>query len=194
MILVFNLFLLGIYLNCIMILTTISVIMCVFIIHIHNRCPFKPANTLITWFYKFTITYLNRTPFTCSKKCDHSQFLRHQAKVSSASPDEDMSPLNLQKKASDRQLFRLVQTKNKGNYILCLQEADLGKGMSNGEQARRKKFIAPRSKKEDRSLQWQRVAEIWDKIFFWIELGAVSVCTVVILLVIPACKKSAPMM
>ncbi len=192
----------GVYLVTIMILTSISVALCVFILHIHmlGESPVRVPK----WLHLCTSRYLARL-------VGMSYIVRHRQAVNAAqitAQSEETKPLRIECEELNAR-YKLIQVEGNGLYILAKdgdstplekddkeELNDLHRVKESGNVIRAMNAIMvenPVTYNENRGymknqLLWHDIAEIVDRLFFWMCFFTITISTVSILVILPLSK------
>lgn len=188
----------------IMILTSISVAMCVFVLHLHRLG--QRAVKVPGWLHKVVTRYLARL-VGMSYIIDHRRSEIEAANGNNChhTPDE-IKPLRIECEELNSR-YKLIQVEGSGLYILARDGEgtplekddkeeinDLHKVKEKGKVLRAMKAImvqnedAENQRVTKNELLWHDIAEIVDRFFFWLCFITITLSTVCILVVLPLSK------
>ncbi len=190
----------------IMILTSVSISMCVFILHIHSLG--ERSYKVPYWLHKVVTSYLSRI-------VGLTHIVKHRQRNIVGACYDEVQPLRIECEELNAR-YKLIQIEGSGLYILAKEDEttpldkddkeDLNdlhkvkeqgrvlniKAMkavmvaSNGEEAADTSNHTGNAKKNQ--LMWQDIAEIMDRFFFWLCFIANTLSTLGILVVLPLSK------
>ena len=184
----------------IMILTSISVAMCVFILHLHRLG--QRAVTVPGWLHKLVTRYLARL-VGMSYIIHHR---RQEIEAANGADCDEAKPLRIECEELNAR-YKLIQIEGSGLYILARDGEstplekddkeelnDLHRVKEKGKVLRAMKAIMVQPMDEEsrrvtkNELLWHDIAEIVDRFFFWLCFITITLSTVCILVVLPLSK------
>ena len=193
-----------------MVLTCISIAMCVFILHIHRLGTV--GQEVPSWLRRLVTRYLARAVGMASLIRIHES-AHVEVDDGGATCQEETKPLRVDcEDFSSR--YKLIQVEGSGLCILAKDtepSAHLEKGdkeeISDLHRVRDKRvvlkplkavLVKPSQKEGDEhkvvntEVIWHDIAEVLDRFFFWLSFVIITLCTVCILVIVPLSKPEHP--
>lgn len=162
----------GIYLTCTMAITTLSMVLTVFVLNLHHISD-RPVPPLVR---KVVFIYLARVLGMCgttdeimTAKPKHSQRKFRHSNIADANIDERTAIIELHNRPGQN-------SANVGTNHHSLRGSRDPKYM---QTAYRDQDIEAEMQ-EDYAKDWKRLAEIFDRLFFWLFLMAILISTLVL--------------
>ena len=184
----------GIYLTCTMTITTLSMVLTVFVLNLHHVTdrPVPP------WLERLVLVYIARIVGKCSAGREASHLIKrnmHAVLATNEPNDLGGSLESPQSQVSCRRAqLRIIQSGEDSDSAAAFVEVQESKPSNsemgfpdstkyevwNGQYSRKDEDLKTYDDKVDYGKEWRKVAEVFDRLFFWLFLMAILISTLVL--------------
>lgn len=187
----------GIYLTCTMAITTLSMVLTVFVLNLHHVTD-RPVPL---WLHRLVLVYVAKLVGKCSnrstinglkvRKIQHDLLLAHDLQKdqptdgTSARSSRRRAQIRIMHSVDDREcssaIVEIREPTSADSGVTAVrengtQEATNGRGSRTASQCSEK----PDDENADFSKDWKKLAEVFDRLFFWFFLLAILISTLVL--------------
>ena len=178
----------GIYLTCTMAITTLSMVLTVFVLNLHHMTDKAVPN----WLQRVVFIYLARMLGMCSTANDAIQLHHKQQQQKKAKFFQRASIVadaELDERAAIIEMNNCGGGGGGGEGGGIKDNTDVHQNNGNGQQNNqpvqylevlKSSKTKEEEKNDDYSKDWKRLAEIFDRLFFWLFLLAILISTLIL--------------